>query len=159
MTQEEYLELINSLESGYEESEIYWIPAESDAKSIMLKKEAANKHLTLDILNYTGEEIKEQLTKNIYFIVGNFKVKIKNYSCNLTSELLISLELREEKLKTPNCFPCKVDYPIRVAKDSRFKNCSWCKYFIEYMGNNLTEDKVVEILRYLQFTTKHSSFI
>lgn len=163
-----YLELVTKLaDEQYDSnddfhdiiSKMEWMPAESEAKEKMLKSNAS--YGSIDLTNVHSSKIKEEILKNGNFKAGNFKISVKRFSGPPPeNEIFAYLRIWEERNKTPNGMPCKLDFAVNFAKDTRFCECSWVKHF----GFGNSSDKIplatiIEIARYLQFVSKYPAFI
>jgi hypothetical protein len=167
-TNEEYLELCQKLIDeqygdeaieDYNISDMEWMPSESEVKK---KKLQANTNGMIDLTDIKASKIKDELFKCTNFKVGNFKIRINHYYGMPEEEfkLKLGVEVWEERHKTPNGMPCKIDYPMIFAKDSRFKNRPWLN---DFQGGNsayrVPIDTVVEIIRWMQAVKKLTAFI
>lgn len=165
-TNEEYLALCQKLlEEQYDEAlddyniaDMEWIPSESEVKK---KRDRANTNGVIDLSEMKSNLIKPQLFKCTNLKVGFFKLRIRH--CNeeeSDDKALFTIEVWEERHKTPNGMPCKIDFPMVFAKDSRFKDRPWLKHF---QGGSsayrLPIDTLVEIIRWMQVVKKLSAFL
>ena len=165
-TNEEYLALCNKLlDEQYDEalddydvSRMEWMPDTVVAKK---KREKANSNGVIDLTNAKSNTIKPQLFKCINLKVGLFKLRIRTSDDSLDDDkMLFSVEVWEERHKTPNGMPCKVDYAMDFFKDSRFKDRPWLKYFKSgSYANGMPVDTLVEVIRWMQVVKKLSAFL
>ena len=55
---------------------------------------------------------------------------------------------------------CKILCSFNPVKDNRFKDCDWINYFkIPMCGYDVPTDKVIDIVRWLQFVSKNPAFV
>lgn len=172
-TKEEYLALVEELtkeqyDSDYIDDDVYmpsnWPDPEPEIE--MKKKELLpNTNGQIDLTNIKAGKIKEELFKCANLRVGNFKIRISRYNGVPSSEgskIAISLQVFEERNKTPSGAPCKIDYPVVFEKDSRFAGRSWIKYFGGNKGNGATNvpvDTVVDVVRWFQALKRMGAFL
>lgn len=165
-TNEEYLALCEKLlNEQYDEAlddyniaEMEWIPTEETKK----KRKRANTSGFIDLTEMKSNQIKPELFKCTNLKVGLFKLRISH--CNDHEEddnkAQFSLEVWEERHKTPNGMPCKIDFPMVFAKDSRFKDRPWLKHF---QGGNaayrMPVDTLVEVIRWMQAIQRLTCFL
>ena len=165
-TNEAYLALCQKLlEEQYDEAlddynieEMEWMPSESEGKK---KREKANTSGMIDLTEVKSNTIKPQLFKCTNLKVGLFKLRIGH--CNddePDDKAAFSIEAWEERHKTPNGMPCKIDFPMIFAKDSRFRDRPWLKHFGSgSIAYRVPADTLVEIIRWLQVVKKLSAFL
>jgi hypothetical protein len=167
LTKKEYLDLIQTfvdqqyddLEGGHEVVEMEWIPSEPAAKE---KIKEASVNGTIDLTNVKSGKIKSELFKCTNLKIGKFKLRLNRYFTAPSKDgesVCISLEAFEERHKTPNGHPCKMDFPMLFAKDSRFENRPWLKYFNKNHATNVPIDIVVEIVRWMQAVQRMTAFL
>lgn len=165
-TNQEYLELCRALaEAQYDSTEeeelveMEWIPSEPPAK----KRFAPNTNGTIDMTDTRSNLIRNLLWKCTNIKVGNFKIKINSYTGEPGQHgALVSMRLSvwEEKHKTPNGHPCRMDFPVNWAKDNRFTGRPWLKYFTGgYENGTIPIDTVVDIIRWMQAIKKLTAFL
>ena len=67
----------------------------------------------------------------------------------------------EEKSRIFNGQPGKIIEKVNMAKDSRFYNKSWMKYFNNpiKLGTKVPLETVADIVKYLQFVFKNPAFL
>src|SRR5574337_202602 len=145
----------------YDIDNMEWVPAEPEIKS---KIPEPNNWGTMDLTNVLSSKLKEEILKFSNLKVGTFKIKINRYSGAPSQEgakLCMDLEVKEARTHTPNgvaCGPAGVEYAVDLPKDSRFKTCSWLKYFNEKgCAHNVPIDVVVQIIRWFQLAKKLSA--
>ena len=160
ISKEEYLRLLNELleeditdDDFIDSSANHWIPAESPLKNkIPLKIQSG----TIDLTKTKKDNIKQYLLKSDTFTVDNYLIKIER---NLSNDK-ITIEIYEEKFRTPSGAPCKMTYKVDLRKDSRFANCPWLNKlgFTGYRLQNTDQDTFIEVIKWLQIAKKLSSF-
>ena len=165
-TNEEYLALCQKLlEEQYDEAlddynieDMECVPSATVAKK---KREKANSSGMIDLTDAKSNTIKSQLFKCTNLKVGMFKLRIRTWNDNLDDDkMLFSVEVWEERHKTPSGMPCKIDFAMNFAKDSRFKDRPWLKYFGG--GNSAYQmpiDTIVEVIRWMQIVKKLTAFL
>lgn len=166
LTNEEYLALCQSLvdkqydsaTDNYDVNKMEWIPSEPEIKQ---KIKEANRSGMIDLTTVHSSKIKEELTKCTNIKIGNFKMRINKSFGNLVANgLTYSVEVWEERHKTPNGMPCKIDYPMIFSKDSRFKNRPWLEHFKNgSCAYKVPLDTIVDIVRWMQAIKKMSAFL
>lgn len=166
-TKQEYLDLIQKLVDqqyddaidDYDIDQMEWIPSEPEIKEKVIK---ANTNGLIDLTNVKSSKIKEQLVLCTNLKVGPFKIRIGRYNgvpSQQGANICLDLEVWEERTKTPNGMPCRVDFPLIFHKDTRFDTRPWLKYFSGNMGGNVPMDTVVEIVRWMQAVKKLTAFL
>jgi hypothetical protein len=168
-TNQEYLELCQRLvDQQYEDLvdetpaiDNEWIPAEPEFK--WKKKFKPNVNGSIDMTDTKSNLIRDLLWKCTNIKVGNFKIRISSYTGEPGQHgALVSmrLEVWEERHKTPNGHPCKIDFPVNWTKDTRFTGRPWLKYFTNgYSGGTIPIDTVVDIIRWMQAIKKLTAFL
>lgn len=167
-TDQEYLELIQKLvDNQYDEAiedydieKMEWAPAEAEIKAKIPK---LNNRGMIDLTNVKSSKLKEEILKCGNLRIGSFKVVLTHYHevpTHAGAQFCVDLEIREEKLKTPNGQDCRIDYRADLLTDSRFKNRPWLKYFTSgSCGYNIPIDTVVEIVRWMQAIKRLTAFL
>lgn len=180
LTNEEYLALCQKLVDqqydnaidDYDVEKMEWIPAEPEIKHHIQQ----NVNGMIDLTHVKSSEIQKQIQLCTNFKVGKFKFRLNRYFDflrNGTSTMSVqppkngekytmkfSMEVWEEKDRTPNGMPCKIDFPIALAKDNRFTGRPWLKHFTgNGSGRDLTIETVVEIVRWMQAVKKLTAFL
>jgi hypothetical protein len=140
ISKEEYLRLLNDLL----EEDI------TDDDFIDSKSE------TIDLAEVKKDNIKQYLLKSNTFVVYNYLIKIGR---NLSNDK-ITIEIYEEKFRTPSGAPCQMAYKVNLRKDSRFANCPWLNKldFTGYRLQNTDQDTFIEVVKWLQIVKKLSVF-
>lgn len=168
LTNEEYLALCQKLADqqyddavdDYDISKMEWIPAESETREKLLR---ANTVGMIDLTTVRSSEIKKQILLCTNLKVGKFKMRTSRTFDGLTEptieNLTFSLEIWEEKNRTPNGMPCQMDFPMAPGKDTRFKGRPWLKYFNGSNASKVPYDTVVEIVRWMQAVKKLTAFL
>ena len=165
-TNEEYLALCTKLlEEQYDEAlddynieDMEWTPSETEVK---VKREKANSNGMIDLSEVKSNLIKPQLFKCTNFKVGFFKLRISHFNEKESDDKAVfSVEVWEERHKTPNGMPCKIDFPMVFAKDTRFKDRPWLKHFQGgSFAYQMPIDTLVEVIRWMQIVKKLSAFL
>jgi hypothetical protein len=167
-TNKEYLDLLQRLVEqqysdavdDYDVESMEWIPSEPEIKQ---KIHQASSSGMIDLTNVKSSKIKEELLKCTNLRVGAFKIRIKRYNgvpSQKGAQMTVDMEIWETRTRTPAGNPCNIDYPMKFAKDSRFSNRPWLKYFDQ--GNfaiNVPIDTAVEIVRWMQGIHKLTAFL
>jgi hypothetical protein len=179
LTNQEYLELCQKLVDqqyddavdNYDAFKMEWISAEPEAKEKIINY---NDRCIFDLTTVHSSKIKEQLLLNNNFRVGKFKIRIFRYqqrhqilpkkgltvSNILNDKIFNAIEIWEERNRTPNGIPCKIDYPMIFDEDDRFTGCEWVGYFGDgNEGRSIPINTVVEIVRWLRCVMKLSAFL
>lgn len=155
--QQEYLALVQQLtDLQYQDDEpeaiaTEWIPSTSPLKEKVLGS-ISNK--IIDLTDIKSVDIKNLISQSTRFKIGLYTLQIKINASSKSG----SISIWEEKSKTPNGMPCKVDYPLAIKRDTRFANCQWSKHFGGHCAYNVPVDVIVEIIRWLQVSLKISAF-
>jgi len=169
ISKEEYLRLLQEyVDQQYDDAiddynieEMEWIPSEPEIKKKVIQ---ANTNGTIDLTDVKSDKIKDELFKCTNLRVGNFKIRINRYHglpSNDGSQIVMNLEVWEEKKHTPNGHPCKIDFPLIFHKDNRFAGRAWvAKYFDKKStAYNVPVETVVDIIRWMQACQKLSAFL
>jgi hypothetical protein len=164
-TNKEYLELCRALaEAQYDSTEedepveVEYFPYEPPAK----KRFKPNTQGVVDLTNTKSNQIKELLWKCTNLKVGNFKIKISHYTGEPGQNgpmVSMRLSVWEEKHKTPNGHPCRMDFPVIWSKDTRFTGRPWLKYFTGSSYQAIPIETVVDIIRWFQIVNKLPAFL
>lgn len=164
LTDQEYIELCQKLVDqqyddaieDYDINKMEWIPAEPEVK----KQLQANVNGMIDLTTVRSSEIKKQIQLCTNFKVGKFKLRLSRYfEQNDQATPKYTVEVWEEKDRTPNGMPCRIDFPIDLAKDKRFAGRPWLKHFRGSYGRDVPLDTVVEIMRWMQAIKKLIAFL
>lgn len=148
----------DSLED-YDIEAMEWMPADPPAKEKI--KNIPLNNGTVDLTDVKSDKIKEEMVKCTNLKIGKFKIKVSGYRglpYGKEPQLVMNLEVWEEKTKTPNGHPCRMEFPLRIQKDDRFNKRDWIKYFDSHHATNVPVDTVVEIIRWMQVAQKLSAF-
>lgn len=152
----------DSIDDSNDYDDIAWTPSEPEAKKKITQPNAA----ISDVTDMPSSDIKKQIFLYNNLKVGKFKIKINRYCAKPSQEgaqININLAVWEEKNKTPNGMPCRMDCAVNFIKDTRFIGCSWLKYFgnsgNNNSANNVPIDVAYDIVRWLQALRRLSAFI
>jgi hypothetical protein len=144
----------------YNINDMEWIPSEPEIKEKIHK---ASTNGMIDLTNVKSSKLKEELMKCTNLKVGNFKIKIKRYNAvpsQAGAQMTVDMEIWEERTKTPNGMPCRIDYPLILYKDSRFDKRPWLKYFNQgNFATNVPIETAVEVIRWMQGIHKLTAFL
>jgi hypothetical protein len=168
LTKEEYLALINELlERQYEEDkststepENHWIPAEPAIKE---KLPFAVRGGILDLSNASKEKIRVLAFQSDTFKVDHFLIRVKRppkipKAPQIKSTLTI--DVLEEKFRTPSGAPCRIEYKVNFPKDSRFNNFAHvAKFQSNGRAINVSEDVFFDLIRWLQAIKRMTAFL
>jgi len=133
-----------------------WMPAESPAKDRMKKKAFSE---VVDATNLRKEKIRNALTMFSNIKVGNFLIRVRNYSADLLDKGVFSITIYERRYKTSTGNPCNMDVPAKLSEDDRFSGRSWLTYFDGAHGENIPIDIIIDIVRWMQAIKKLSAFL
>jgi hypothetical protein len=155
-TRHEYLSLIQQLtEQQYGDSldkynvqDMEWMPAEP------LVKPKPPPEKIIDLTGLLHDQIAAELDKSTKFTLDSFRIRIYKNSLGT-----YSISVHENRKRTPNGFPCDMDFSVNFNKDSRFKNREWTKQFSGNCACDLTADGIVEVLRWLKASKTMLAFM
>lgn len=164
-TSQEYYDLIKNLvdqqyqDSSYSENdnvipEEAWIPAESQKKN-------KPRNEVVNLTNTKSDKIRDLIGKSDAIKVGEFLIKIIaiNYCKQNTFDFKIDICIYEEKEYAQNGTPCKILHKLDSTKDIRFSQCKWNLHFNQFKcGKSITQDVMVNIIRWLQALHKLTAF-
>lgn len=170
LTNEEYLALCQKLaDQQYDDdalddidiSKMEWMSGGSE--SIKEKMARASTTGCIDLTTVRSSEIKKQILLCTNLKIGKFKMRTSRTFEGLIEptieNLTFSIEVWEEKNRTPNGMPCQMDFPMAPSKDTRFKGRPWLKYFNGSSASKVPYDTVVEIVRWMQAVKKLTAFL
>ena len=79
------------------------------------------------------------------------------------------MKIMQQVYKTVTGKPCNILVMLDVPADTRFSGCDWAQYFGRKLaqnntfhpraGTNIPEEKIIDILRYLQIADKLKAFL
>lgn len=152
LVQDQYGDLIDNY------GNIEWIPAEPEIKQKLIKIN----NTIINLTDLKNDDIRKNIILHNNFKIYSYKLKINN--CNFVpnfngKQTCFNITIWEEKNKTPNGHPCKIEFPVNLEKDSRFNNRPWLKYFSMNDGTNIPLDTILDIIKWLKTTVKLKAFI
>lgn len=165
-SKEEYLEYINDVYHGeyYEEdhSDTMWHDLHEIA-SERLERYKNQKNIpntsSKDVSNCKSEEIKNYIFQYFELTVNDFIVKIHKYDVSKNNLVKFGISFWYHAYKTPSGHPCNMVFKLNLKKDSRFNSQSWVEDSVENKLYNLSSEKLVEIIKYLQYVVKYKPLI
>lgn len=161
----DYLELCQRLidqqydDEDEESIQTEWIPSEPEIQQKLIQSDRSGR---IDLTNVKSYKIKEELFKHANLKVGDFTIRISRHNnTHIETGLVITctVQVLEERHKTPNGMPCKIDYPMLFDKDTRFTGRPWLKYFRGNMAFDVPIDVVIDIIRWMQAVEKLTVFL
>jgi len=169
LSDEDYLELLKNLtEHQYDDFEdtssslddLYTLAEAEVDYTPQQKINIFNAEACSNLSQATLEGITQKLHTTGNISVGPFIVRIKRYDAS-KKEIQLDVDIMEEKSRIFNGQPGKIIEKVNMAKDSRFYNKSWMKYFNNpiKLGTKVPLETVADIVKYLQFVFKNPAFL
>jgi hypothetical protein len=167
-TEQEYLELITKLaDQQYDQLEedtdlenIFWEPSEPEIKEKIV---ASQNNGTIDLTKIKKDKIKGLLFKHSHIKIYDFLIRITEYHGEPSkngANLTVDVTLYHERHKTElSGAPCKMTVPFNICKDNRFTNKPWLSHFVDCHGKEIPTDVLIEIIRWMQVTSKLPAFL
>jgi len=156
-TKEEYIELLEYLTNHqYDLEEPEKLEEKIDCTPIepRVKKKLLSNHNLIDLTMVRREKLKDLILDHKNIIVGPFKISITCPRRQLTDTTVFSISIWEEEKGS------KIIRKVDVQSDDRFGKREWKKYFSKFKtGNNIPEDDLVDIVRWLQAIHKLTAFL
>ena len=161
MTKDEFLARINeAMEKEYSDDdeqwladeELYWQGIIADRIERLKNSKKTYRNGVINISNSSRDEIGKALTEYTNLVVEDFSIKIKKYSGSTTdnAQLKLDIVVWEKHKQTISGAGGNIDRAVIFAKDMRFKNCQWARYFKDNHGLNIPFETMVEIVKWLQ---------
>jgi hypothetical protein len=117
------------------------------------KKKKQEPITEIDVTNFTRKEL-ESMKKTYHIMkIGYFMMTIKK------PNELFNIIIYEQVNKTSNGSPCNMQYKIRPPYDKRLWKQQWTTKFNNYIGTNISENELIDIIRTLQIIYKMPAFI
>lgn len=140
-----------------------WIPGEPINKPPEI-------YSATNITNAKKSDMLKAIRTNKRFTIGDFVVIIDN---STHKENHVNMKIMQQVYKTATDKPCNMLVMLDITEDVRFSGCDWAKYFGKNLaqkstffgstnpraGTNIPEEKIIDILRYLQAANKLKAFL
>ena len=147
----------NDFEEIDEFDDLYqgWIPAEPEIKAKIKPIPGG----LIDLTSIKKDKMKDLIKMAGSIRIYDFYIKMSEieYIEKDRSDLTACLSFYEEKHKTPNGMPCKMQYALNLRKDARFSQCPW-RANARSSLSDVSIDQIVDIVRWFQVISKLSSF-
>lgn len=162
---QQYLEMLKKLvEEQYSDLSEGALESYIDPQQIIMERKVEriknnmnnNSSQICDVTNCKRKDIEKKVANCRNFVVGNFSIRVSQ----VQNSGIVDIDIYENKISTNFAVPSQIQHKLDILKDTRFKTCSWAKYFNHFKrGSNIPQETLVEIIKWLQVASSIGTFL